>query len=205
MGVKYLGLIDGPDNLATKEYVDKKSDEIKTAGYITKDTADKAYQAKGEYATKEYVDGKLKETGQEPRDFIEKEVIYKEMHIDNIHYRRRFSDFARLFIPLQEFYTASFSPGERLLVEQREYIVKISKVFFDKNGKCIAKVVPDDLNPGTTELMFKNVYEFYISDFAEKLVKDFILALSGCVLEESNKGIAAKAASHALRVLKNIE
>lgn len=35
MGVKYLGLIDGPDNLVTKEYVDKKSDEIKTAREIT--------------------------------------------------------------------------------------------------------------------------------------------------------------------------
>ena len=61
MGVKYLGLIDGPDNLVTKEYVDKKSDEIKTAGYITKDTADEAYQTKGDYATKDSVDTALTE------------------------------------------------------------------------------------------------------------------------------------------------
>lgn len=59
--MKVLGLIETPDDLVTKEYVDKKSDEIKTAGYITKDTADEAYQTKGDYATKDSVDTALTE------------------------------------------------------------------------------------------------------------------------------------------------
>ncbi len=59
--MKVLGLIETPDDLVTKEYVDKKSDEIKTAGYITKDTADEAYQTKGDYATKDSVDSALTE------------------------------------------------------------------------------------------------------------------------------------------------
>lgn len=203
--MKVLGLIEQDLDLVSKEYVDKKSKEIKTAGYITKDTADKAYQAKGEYATKEYVDGKLKEAGEEQRDFIEKEVIYGTWHIDKVHYKGTFSDFVRLLIPLNDFYRASFSPGERLLAEQREYIVKISKVFFDKNGKSMVEEVPDDLTPGAMEFKFKNIYEFYISDFARGVIQDFILALSGCVLEESNKSIAARAFSGDIRVLKNIE
>lgn len=182
---------------ATVNYVDKKSDEIKTAGYITKDTADESYQEKGEYATKEYVDKKLKETGEGQRDFIEKEVRYHvsqydKIIYDRIHYKRGISDYIRLFEPLTKFYKASFSPGEKLLKEQRKNISNVSKIFFNKNGSCAAKVIPDVLNPGTDELTFENPFYFFISDFAERLVKDFILVLSGCVLEESNKKIAAE-------------
>lgn len=64
--MKVLGLIETPDDLVTKEYVDKKSNEIKKAGYITTATADGKYQPKGnyqprgDYAQKNYVDDKIK-------------------------------------------------------------------------------------------------------------------------------------------------
>ena len=47
--MKVLGLIETPDDLVTKEYVDKKSNEIKKAGYITTAVADNKYQPKGNY------------------------------------------------------------------------------------------------------------------------------------------------------------
>ncbi|WP_431689785.1 hypothetical protein [Peptostreptococcus anaerobius] len=50
--MKVLGLIETPDDLVTKEYVDKKSNEIKKAGYITTATADGKYQPKGDYQPK---------------------------------------------------------------------------------------------------------------------------------------------------------
>jgi hypothetical protein len=58
--MKVLGLIETPDDLVTKEYVDKKSNEIKKAGYITTATADGKYQPKGDYATKDSVNNASK-------------------------------------------------------------------------------------------------------------------------------------------------
>lgn len=47
--MKVLGLIEQDLDLVSKEYVDKKSNEIKKAGYITTATADNKYQPKGNY------------------------------------------------------------------------------------------------------------------------------------------------------------
>lgn len=64
--MKVLGLIEQDLDVVTKEYVDKKSNEIKKAGYITTATADGKYQPKGnyqprgDYAQKNYVDDKIK-------------------------------------------------------------------------------------------------------------------------------------------------
>ncbi len=64
--MKILGLIEQDLDVVTKEYVDKKSNEIKKAGYITTATADGKYQPKGnyqprgDYAQKNYVDDKIK-------------------------------------------------------------------------------------------------------------------------------------------------
>lgn len=58
--MKVLGLIEQDLDLVSKEYVDKKSNEIKKAGYITTATADNKYQPKGDYAQKNYVDDKIK-------------------------------------------------------------------------------------------------------------------------------------------------
>nr|WP_297394870.1 hypothetical protein [uncultured Peptostreptococcus sp.] len=64
--MKILGLIEQDLDVVTKEYVDKKSNEIKKAGYITTATADNKYQPKGnyqprgDYAQKNYVDDKIK-------------------------------------------------------------------------------------------------------------------------------------------------
>lgn len=50
--MKVLGLIEQDLDLVSKEYVDKKSNEIKKAGYITTATADNKYQPKGNYQPK---------------------------------------------------------------------------------------------------------------------------------------------------------
>ncbi|WP_368346662.1 BppU family phage baseplate upper protein [Peptostreptococcus anaerobius] len=157
----------------------------------------KASLMKG-YATEKYVNEKLKKTDEEQRDFIEKEVKYritydeKRWHVDRFHYRRGIRDYVRLFEPLSKFYEASFSPEEKFLKKQRENIFDAAKLFFDKNGSRPASI-KDSMTPGVKTLSFIAATEFYISEFAERLIRDFIISLSSCVLNESNKDIAVKA------------